>query len=247
MPRRPSTQLAGIVLVIVLYALYAWLIEPRPVKQRAAAFDFYLLALTVESAFCEDNQRPLQQCQRLSRQSFAQMPLVLHGLWPERNQPETYPRDCGGGRLALSPGLRVRVERWMPGTEVDLDVHEWRKHGSCSALSGEQYFAAAVDWTERTHGLLADALAASAGQRVRGAALRAAVEAKQPGFGRSLIFMCKNLRSRDPQKRSRPYLYEVRLCLDNDGANGAPQSLLECAAVGRRDQGCGDSFWIDDV
>jgi len=68
-----------------------------------------------------------------------------------------------------------------------------------------------------------------------------------PGFGQSVVFMCKNPRSQDYTKRRRAYLYEVRVCIDNDGAGGAPGTLLRCADVQRRDQGCGREVWIDDV
>ena len=42
----------------------------------------------------------------------------------------------------------------------------------------------------------------------------------------------------------RPYLIEVRQCVDNDGPGGAPGTALACAVVKRRDQGCGASFLI---
>jgi len=42
----------------------------------------------------------------------------------------------------------------------------------------------------------------------------------------------------------RPYLLEVRQCVDNDGPGGAPRTALACAIVKRRDQGCGTSFMI---
>jgi hypothetical protein len=38
--------------------------------------------------------------------------------------------------------------------------------------------------------------------------------------------------------------FEVRQCVDNDGPGGAPGTLLDCATVQRRDQGCGRSFLI---
>ena len=86
-----------------------------------------------------------------------------------------------------------------------------------------------------------------AGRRVKAATLRAAIASRSPGFARGAVFMCKNLRSADPNKRGRPYLYEVRVCIDDDGPEGRPQTLLDCATVARREQGCGERFWIDDV
>jgi hypothetical protein len=57
----------------------------------------------------------------------------------------------------------------------------------------------------------------------------------------SITFHCRTLR--DAQSR-RPYLIEVRQCVDNDGPGGAPGTALACAIVKRRDQGCGQSFLI---
>jgi hypothetical protein len=67
------------------------------------------------------------------------------------------------------------------------------------------------------------------------------VDAFQPGLGVSLTFHCRTLR--DAQS-TRPYLIEVRQCVDNDGPNGAPGTALDCSAVQRRDLGCGSSFLI---
>jgi len=39
-------------------------------------------------------------------------------------------------------------------------------------------------------------------------------------------------------------LIEVRQCIDNDGEAGAPGTLLDCASLGRRDQGCGSAFEV---
>ncbi len=62
-----------------------------------------------------------------------------------------------------------------------------------------------------------------------------------PGLGRTLTFHCRTLRGASSR---RPYLIEVRQCVDNDGPGGAPGTALDCAVVKRRDQGCGASFRI---
>jgi hypothetical protein len=75
-------------------------------------------------------------------------------------------------------------------------------------------------------------------------ALRSFVDSALPGFAGTLTFHCRTLR--DAPVRGEPYLLEIRQCVDNDGASGAPGTLLDCAAVKRRDQGCGRSFHIAD-
>ena len=213
----------------------------------ARRFDFYLLALTFESAFCDDGNQQRRQCRALDEATLRSTPLVLHGLWPENLQPETYPHDCSAERLQLSAAVRARLERWMPGIEAGLQHHEWRKHGSCTGLDPNTYFTLSLDLTERVDKALGPALLANAGRTIDAATLRAAVSTVDPGLAQSLVLMCKNLRSNDPAKRRRSYLYEVRVCVDNDGPGGAPQSLLNCADVQRRDQGCGNKFVVDSL
>jgi hypothetical protein len=72
----------------------------------------------------------------------------------------------------------------------------------------------------------------------------AGANARSAGLGARLVFVCRNPRSAAAEKRHRPSLYEVRLCASRD-ASGRVSAPLDCASVGRRDQGCGSSFWID--
>ena len=61
----------------------------------------------------------------------------------------------------------------------------------------------------------------------------------QPGIGATFTLHCRTLRGSGDRAG---LLVEVRQCIDNDGADGAPGTLLDCATVGRRDQGCGALF-----
>ncbi len=214
---------------------------------RAESFDFYLMALSLHPAFCEDGNARKKDCQRMTAADHARRPLVIHGLWPENRQPESYPRDCPGPRLELARGLREELDAWMPGTLSGLHSHEWRKHGTCSGLDAEQYFRESIVLAERANTALGKMLLARTESQVSAIELRRAADAAEPGLGATLTFHCRNPRSPDPAKRRRPYLIEVRMCIDNDGPNGAPGTPLACASVGRRDQGCGSQFWIDGV
>jgi ribonuclease T2 len=208
-------------------------------------FDFYLLALSMAPAFCEDGHQQKRQCQSLNAQSFAATPLTLHGLWPENEQPESYPRDCSGERLNLSAATRSAMTRWMPGAADGLDKHEWSKHGTCTGLSGDEYFLSAMRLVEQVNGALGPAIRGAEGRSVTAAGLRASANAAQPGMGESLVFVCKNMRGASESQRRKPFLMEVRACVDNDGPGGAPRRLMKCATVQRRDQGCGSGFQID--
>src|SRR5262245_61034152 len=99
-----GTHKGKVVLAVVLLgALLAWfsLREHPDVPKRdnravpasnpepRTSFDFYLLALTLHPAFCADGHQGKRECSAGGHRL-----LVIHGLWPERLQPRTYPHDC---------------------------------------------------------------------------------------------------------------------------------------------------------
>lgn len=123
----------------------------------ASGFDFYVLALSWEPAFCED--KPYKdECVSQTEDRFDATNFVLHGLWPDdgdRDYNDTafcgvsssvveQDKDydwCAMPDLDLSESTLADLFIYMPGTESCLEYHEWYKHGTCSELSAEQYFA----------------------------------------------------------------------------------------------------------
>jgi len=129
----------------------------------AFADDAYLLALTWQPGFCATHAG-LAECKTVTPR------LVLHGLWPDWDINGDGKRDdaddtclSGEGRKAilliekdgaagwpklppveLSPASRSDLAGVMPGVAAGLDRHEWWKHGTCSGLKPEDYFATAV-------------------------------------------------------------------------------------------------------
>ena len=130
---------------------------------RAFADDTYLLALTWQPGFCAKHAA-LAECKTVAPR------LVLHGLWPDwdingdgkRNDADD---TCvaGNGRNAILDIERSGADAWpklppvdlsaanrddlagvMPGVAVGLDRHEWWKHGTCSGLKPDDYFATAI-------------------------------------------------------------------------------------------------------
>ncbi len=98
-----------------------------------APFDFYVLSLSWSPSYCATDARPGErQCRSDVRQGF-----IVHGLWPQNESG--WPEFC-------EPGSR----EWVPDEVVDEIVdlipspgligHQWRKHGSCSGLSQQDYF-----------------------------------------------------------------------------------------------------------
>jgi ribonuclease I len=214
--------------------------NPAPAaRARAADFDFYLLAMTLHPAFCADGRGHERECR-----AGEPVPLSIHGLWPERLEPGRYPRDCRAPALDLEPGLEQELAPLMPGMADGLHEHEWRKHGSCSGLDDDEYYRHTLELARGVDRALRAKLTSLAGEETSAARLRAYAEDFAPGLGATLTFHCRNLRAAPPALRGRPVLVEIRQCVDDDGARGAPATPLRCATVKRRDQGCGSGFLI---
>jgi len=192
------------------------------------------MALTVHSAFCAEHARKAECNVRGAR------PLVIHGLWPERNEPRTYPHDCPAPALDLDRALELELADFMPGMADGLHEHEWREHGGCSGLDDDEYFRQALELSRTIDAALGARLATLAGEETTAVALRETADLFHPGLGATLTLHCRVLRDEPGQ----PHLIEVRQCVDNDGPEGAPRTPLDCATVKRRDQGCGQHFRI---
>jgi ribonuclease T2 len=200
----------------------------------AASFDFYLLALTLHPAFCAEH-RGMRECRTNTHRALA-----IHGLWPERFEPRTYPRDCPAPALQLDPGLEQRLADFMPGMAADLHEHEWREHGGCSGLDDDVYFSRTLELARELDAALGARLTTLQGRETTPEELREAANHFRPGIGATFTLHCRTLRGAS----DRPALVEIRQCIDNDGQGGAPHSLLDCGALRRRDQGCGAVFRV---
>jgi ribonuclease I len=208
---------------------------PRQVEP----FDFYLLAMTLHPAFCADGHAREPECR-----TGGPVPLSIHGLWPENLEPGKYPRDCRGPPLDLDAQLLLELRPLMPGMADGLHEHEWRRHGTCSGLDDDEYYRHTLELARRLDHALRARLTTLAGRAASAAELREYAELFAPGIGASLTFHCRTLRDAPPDGRGQAYLVEIRQCVDNDGAWGAPRTPLDCQSVERRDQGCGRSFHI---
>ena len=101
----------------------------------AANFDYYLLTLSWAPEFCATNTngRASAECD-----SDKHMGLVVHGLWPQDNDGK-WPESCS----TTPPVASATVDHMMPIMPgQSLIQHEWAKHGTCSGLSAQAYFAA---------------------------------------------------------------------------------------------------------
>jgi ribonuclease I len=102
-------------------------------------FDYFLLAFSYAPTFCK-----LNPDKQNSIECVGNYGLVLHGLWPEDNDG-SYPQFCNYpvkySKTELQDIIK-KIDEWEKYAPeyLDLCVHEWEKHGTCSGLNPQQYF-----------------------------------------------------------------------------------------------------------
>lgn len=101
----------------------------------AGEFDYYSLVLSWSPSHCAEATGDELQCNRRDGRRFN---FVLHGLWPQYERG--WPQDCRTARRPFVPQPLIdSMLDIMPSQR--LIIHEYRKHGTCSGLSAEGYFA----------------------------------------------------------------------------------------------------------
>ena len=106
--------------------------------ERAGDFDYYVLALSWSPTWCalEGDRRGSPQCD-----DEANFGWVLHGLWPQYEQGwPSYCKTCErnpsrNDTAAMADIMGSSGSAW----------HQWNKHGRCSGLSSDDYYALARD------------------------------------------------------------------------------------------------------
>ncbi len=108
--------------------------------ERAGDFDYYVLSLSWSPTWCalEGDDRGSPQCER-------RVGWVVHGLWPQFE--EGWPSFCR--TTAHDPSRRETAAMADVMGESGNAWHQWRKHGRCSGLSPEDYFATAREALDR--------------------------------------------------------------------------------------------------
>lgn len=131
----PSSY-ARILLVAALFVLSAC--EPSTpsgtqASARGTGFDFYVLALSWSPSYCaaEGENANRQQCNASKPYGF-----IVHGLWPQFEKG--YPEFCANDGGRVDRKIEEEMRTIMPS--VGLIRHQWKKHGTCSGLSQQDYF-----------------------------------------------------------------------------------------------------------
>ncbi|MEM9974826.1 MAG: ribonuclease T2 [Pseudomonadota bacterium] len=99
---------------------------------RAGVFDYYVMALSWSPNWCEREGGGSPQCA-----PERDLGWILHGLWPQHEVG--WPRDCHTNARNPSRADTAAMADIM-GTS-GLARHQWNKHGRCSGLSSNDYFA----------------------------------------------------------------------------------------------------------
>lgn len=137
--------------------------DVRPEDERNACLrkavnipaDYHMLVLSWSPSFCRSMQGangkvPADLNFQCRENAFG---WVVHGLWAQRNNPDTcvadpntpsritplHPRYCGGNLPQLPASLVKSTMCTMPGSR--LIQGEWEKHGACMFKDPSAYFA----------------------------------------------------------------------------------------------------------
>ncbi|MEM9583313.1 MAG: ribonuclease T2 [Pseudomonadota bacterium] len=102
--------------------------------EKAGEFDYYVLALSWSPNWCamEGDARGADQCDPRHDHGW-----ILHGLWPQFEKG--WPSYCTTGARNPSRAETKAMEDIM--ASAGLAWHQWKKHGRCSGLSSQDYFA----------------------------------------------------------------------------------------------------------
>ncbi len=122
--------------VILALAVLLFAGSARADGERAGDFDYYVLSLSWSSAWCalEGDARDDPQCDDGRGLTF-----VLHGLWPQFDQG--WPQYCRTVERDPPRATTAAMADIMGGSGVAF--YQWKKHGRCSGLSADAFFATA--------------------------------------------------------------------------------------------------------
>jgi|SRR5271166_4778680 len=121
-------------LLVVCLSLAGTGFAKKKKKPAPTDFDYYLLTLSWAPEFCATNPQGKTSAECDPKKH---MGLVVHGLWPQYNDGK-WPQDCS----TTPPVAKATVNHMlpiMPGAQ--LIQHEWAKHGTCTGLTVNDYFA----------------------------------------------------------------------------------------------------------
>ena len=166
-------------------------VKPKPQSRGfGGKAPYYAFALSWEPTFCEA-MRDKTECKAETTRSWEASHFALHGLWPQpfRNQfcdvdPKLSTLDDQHQWDALpepqlSSTTKTALDKAMPGTQSNLQRHEWLKHGTCypGVQGADGYFRDEIRLADEVNASAVQKLfAANIGKQIYAAQIRAAFD-----------------------------------------------------------------------
>jgi ribonuclease T2 len=183
---------------VAVAAIVAFGFSPTVQANTPGDFDFYVLALSWSPAYCREagpNASP-HQCDARTPFRF-----IVHGLWPQYDRG--YPESCDTSQRRIDRQIAFDMDDIMPSH--GLIFHQWRKHGTCSGLTPEDYFDLTRDAFEKVKIPKAFRTINKRGQAAP-SKIEAAFSSVNPGLSKDgIAIVCE-----------RGELQEVRICMSKD-------------------------------
>jgi ribonuclease T2 len=121
--RKLALTLTTLVIIVLAIATSARAQQ----KGEPGKFDFYLMNLSWSPEFCSIHGT--------SPECKARPGFILHGLWTQNNDG-TYPVFCSEEPAPANLAQNLDVT-----PDLSLLKHEWDKHGTCSGVGPQRFFA----------------------------------------------------------------------------------------------------------
>jgi ribonuclease T2 len=203
--------------VALLAVVLLWSAVGAQAEARTGAFDYYMLALSWSPTWCASpaGRGDARQC-GAGRGSGRGYDFVVHGLWPQYRNG--WPQYCDSDARLAEQVVDAMLDL-MPSRS--LVRHQWNKHGTCTGLAPEDYFAL----TRRLH----DEIRVPARYIDPGRTIEVSVQQFVGDFLATNRDMSRDMISvQCGNRRGRASLRELRICFTRDGA------LRNCGANERR-------------
>ncbi|MBB3655338.1 ribonuclease T2 [Rhizobium sp. BK650] len=164
----------------------------------------FILAASWQPAFCQTNQKKAE-CASQSGDRYDATNFSLHGLWPMRQDYCGVPDDQKAAdkdsdwkslpAVTLSAETKAALDKAMPGTQSGLERHEWIKHGTCTKMSADDYFATAVGLIDDLNAsAVRDLFAANVGKVLKADAIKSAFDKSfGPGASDRVKMSCRRV------------------------------------------------------
>lgn len=213
--------------------------------QDAAGRTRFILAASWQPAFCETNQRK-PECSSQTKDRFDATNFSLHGLWPMRKDYcdvsgdlRAADKDGDWNKLPaveLSAATKTALAKAMPGTQSGLERHEWIKHGTCTKLSADDYFATSVRLIDELNAsAVRDLFATNIGKPLTAQAIKAVFDKSfGAGAGDRVKMSCR-------RAGGNRVIAELTIGLSEDATSNGETSLRDLIqGAGRTSFGCNE-------